>query len=205
MMVGAYASGQGGSLSNFGIRGDWDVEAIWELKNLGFGNHALIRGAQATLDQAELRVLRIQDFIAREVMQASADLQSAAVRTGQAERELREDLTTASDSLAAVGQPKRVAGNILILIVRPQEVVAALQALFTAYTAYFGAIADYNRAEFALYRALGNPAQLLNDLGAKHPETCRPIPPIPALPGTKEVDNKNADVGKKEKDAGAKR
>ena len=204
MMFGAYATGPGGSLSNFGIRGDWDVEAIWEIRNLGFGNQALIRGARASLDQAKLRVQRIQDFVAREVVQASADLQSASSRVGQAERELQEALATARDSLVGMSQTKRVAGNILILVIRPQEVVAALQELFTAYTAYFGSVADYNRAEFALYRALGNPGQLLNDLAAKHPEACRPIPPIPPISTPPGVDMKTGAVEKKEEDAGAK-
>jgi outer membrane protein TolC len=181
MMFGAFASGVGGSLSNFGIRGDWDVEAIWELRNLGLGNLALIRGARATVDQAELRVLRTQDLVAREVVQAQADLQSAYVRVGQAERELRDALITSHDSIIGVGQTKRVAGNILILVIRPQEAVAAIQALFLAYQDYFGAVADYNRAEFALYRALGNPAQLLNDLGNKNSETARPIPAVPPM------------------------
>ena len=46
-----------------------------------------------------------------------------------------------------------------MLLVRPQEAVASVQALAQAYTAYYGAIADANRAQFRLYRALGQPAQ----------------------------------------------
>jgi hypothetical protein len=45
----------------------------------------------------------------------------------------------------------------LIPIVRPQEAVASLQALAQAYTDYFTAVTDFNRAQFRLYRALGNP------------------------------------------------
>jgi hypothetical protein len=45
--------------------------------------------------------------------------------------------------------------------VRPQEVVAAIQALAQAYTDYFGAVTDYDRAQFRLYRALGRPVQLV--------------------------------------------
>ena len=41
------------------------------------------------------------------------------------------------------------------------EAVVAVQALNKAYYHYFGAVADYNRAQFRLYRALGNPAQAL--------------------------------------------
>ncbi len=46
-------------------------------------------------------------------------------------------------------------------LVRPQEVVASLQALSQAYMDYYGAVADYDRSQFRLYHALGHPAQSL--------------------------------------------
>ncbi len=48
--AGGYAAGQGGSLGTMGLRSDWDLEAIWELKNLGFGNAALVRERRAAVD-----------------------------------------------------------------------------------------------------------------------------------------------------------
>ncbi len=53
------------------------------------------------------------------------------------------------------------AENKLTLVVRPQEVVAAVQALAQAYVDYYGAVADANRAQFHLYRAMGQPAHCL--------------------------------------------
>ena len=50
-------------------------------------------------------------------------------------------------------------GELLRLIVRPQEVVAAIIALNTAYQEYSGAVSEYNVAQFEVYRALGQPAQ----------------------------------------------
>jgi uncharacterized protein (TIGR03000 family) len=58
-------------------------------------------------------------------------------------------------------------------VVRPQEVVAAIQMLQQAYLGYFTAVADYNRAQFQVYRALGNPAQALLD----DPRCGKPVPP----------------------------
>ena len=49
----------------------------------------------------------------------------------------------------------------IALLVRPQEAVAAVQALAQAYNDFYGAVADYDRAQFRLYHALGNPAQAL--------------------------------------------
>jgi len=54
------------------------------------------------------------------------------------------------------------AGTTTLLIIRPLEVVAAVQALNLAYNDYYAAVADYDRAQFRLYRALGRPASALS-------------------------------------------
>ncbi len=77
----------------------------------------------------------------------------------EAEEGLRDAVLSVDKNLLGVTQTKQLAGNLLILVIRPQEVVAAIQALAQAYGEYYGAIADYNRAQFRLYRALGHPAQ----------------------------------------------
>jgi len=51
-------------------------------------------------------------------------------------------------------------------LVRPQEAVAAVQELGQAFIDYYGAIADYDRAQFRLFRSLGHPAQTLASEGA---------------------------------------
>ena len=111
--------------------------------------------------------------MAKEVTQTWADLRCASRRVGQAERELQQALISAAKNLEGLGETKRVAGNIRLLVIRPLEAVVALQALNEAYYHYFGAVADYNRAEFELYRALGNPAQALGD---DLPPTTPPAP-----------------------------
>jgi hypothetical protein len=64
-------------------------------------------------------------------------------------------------------------GNVILPVIRPQEAVAAVQALAQAYNDYYGAVADYDRAQFRLYRALGQPAQAL---------TCPPPQPAGTPP-----------------------
>jgi hypothetical protein len=63
------------------------------------------------------------------------------------------------------------AGDLVLLVVRPQEVVAAIQALTFAYADYYGAVSDYNRAQFRLYRALGQPAQAVEGMCTPSPAT----------------------------------
>jgi hypothetical protein len=56
------------------------------------------------------------------------------------------------------------APNVLDLVNRPQEAVFALQLLMVAFNQYFTTVADYNRAQFELFHALGYPGQELANL-----------------------------------------
>jgi outer membrane protein TolC len=156
---GLFGGGPNGDLSNFSARSDFDVQVLWKLDNLGFGNQALVRQRQAENQLALLELFRTQDRVAAEVAQAYAEAQSAAARLAEAEAELRDAVDSADKNLRGLRQTG--AGAALATLVRPQEVVAAIQALNQAYTDYYGAVADYDRAQFRLYHALGRPAQAL--------------------------------------------
>lgn len=164
LAAGPFGGGLNSSLSNFSFRQDWDVQVLWQLQNLGFGNRAIIRQRGADSRAAQVEFLRVQDRVASEVVQALALAQTAAARLRDAETELKEAQTSVEQNLLGISQTQRIQGNIIKLVVRPQEVVAAVQALSQAYYDYYGSVGDFNRAQFRLYRALGQPAQqLLND------------------------------------------
>jgi outer membrane protein TolC len=169
---GFFGGGVNENLSNFSARSDFDIQVLWELRNLGFGNQALIGQQRAENQLALLELFRTQDRVAAEVAQAFAEVQSAAARFGDAETGLRDAVESANKNLQGLGQTKSV-GNVLVLVIRPQEVVAAIQALSQAYADYYAAVADFDRAQFRLYHALGHPAQALagGDDG-----TCGPSP-----------------------------
>ncbi len=172
--VGYFGGGANSSFSNGGIRSDFDLQVLWQLNNLGFGNQALVHQREAENRLAVVDLFRIQDRVAAEVAQAYAQAQQAARRVGVAERGLRSAMLSADKNLAALSQTKGV-GAQMVTLVRPQEVVAAIQALGQAYADYYGAVADVNRAQFRLYRALGQPAQcLLAD--RQTADTCSPKP-----------------------------
>ena len=61
-------------------------------------------------------------------------------------------------SIEGLGQTTRF-GDVLQLVYRPQEVVFALQVMKTSLDEYFTTVADYNRAQFLLFHALGYPAR----------------------------------------------
>jgi outer membrane protein TolC len=157
---GLFGGGPNDTMGSFGSRFDVDVELVWELKEFGLGNRALVRQRQAENDVARLELLRTQNAVAAQVAQAFAQARSAALRLPDAESELKNAIVTADKNVQALTQTKNV-GNVLIPLVRPQETVASIQALYQAYADYYAAVADYDRAQFHLYRALGHPAQSL--------------------------------------------
>jgi outer membrane protein TolC len=160
---GVFGGGVNSTWSHFSARSDWDAQIVWEIQNLGFGNRARVKERQAEHQAAMIDVFRVQDRVAAEVAQAYAQVQAARERTGYAEAGLKDAVDTLDKSMEGMRQTRR-AGDFLVLIIRPSEVVQALQALAQANADYFAAISDYNRAEFRLYRALGHAAECLSAL-----------------------------------------
>ncbi len=194
---GSFGGGINSSLSNFGGRNSLDLQLVWEFQNLGFGNRATVRERQAESQVAMLEVFRTQDRVAAEVVQALAQAKRAASRARDAEEGVRNAVVTADTNLEGLGQTLR-AGESLLLVFRPQEVVASVQALDQAYRDYYAAVADANRAQFRLYRALGQPAQSAVEVqqipvlaspitpgtAATPTATARPVSPVqPPPPG----------------------
>jgi outer membrane protein TolC len=180
---GYFGGGLNDNMSNFGARGDFDLQLLWEVQNLGFGNRALVDQRCAENRLTVLDLFRLQDQVAAEVAQAYAQAQSAASRLGKAENGLSDAVDSANKNIQGLGQTRTAGGGVIILLIRPQEVVAAIQALAQAYNDYYGAVADYNRAQFRLYRALGQPAQLLASQGAEClPGAVNQLQSVPAGP-----------------------
>jgi outer membrane protein TolC len=173
LMGGIWTSDvRGGPNAPWVGRDDVSVQVLWELRNLGFGNHALVRERRAEQEQAIIELFRIQDRVAADVARAYAQLQSAAVRIDAAEMGVKEARITYDKTLLGLGQTTRF-GNLLVLISRPQEAVAAIQQLSRAYDNYFLSVNDYNRAQFRLYWALGFPAGIL--ACQRSPEPIQPV------------------------------
>jgi outer membrane protein TolC len=178
LAAGYFGGGSNSSFGNGGVRSDFDLQVLWQLDNLGLGNRARVRQRQAENRTAVMQLFRLQDRVAAEVAQAHAQAQQAVRRVGMAERGVRSARASAEKNLAALRQVKDTRGAVQLLV-RPQEAVASVQALAQAYSDYYAAVADSNRAQFRLYRALGQPAQALtpkhtlDDLPQRTPSTQR--------------------------------
>ncbi len=163
IQAGIFGLGQNNSLDEYTGRSDISIQLIWQLEGLGFGNQARIKKRRGQESEAVIDFFKIQDSIAAEVTEAQAQVQSAFARTLEANRALRAALITYEGNVEGIEQTSRF-DDVLVLVNRPEEAVYALELLFEAFEAYFTSVADYNRAQFALFHALGYPAHQLSVL-----------------------------------------
>jgi outer membrane protein TolC len=155
---GIFGLGANNRLNQWTGRDDVSIQLMWQLENLGIGNLARIKQQRGNQSQSIIDLRRAQDMVSEEVAAAHARVQSAAVRVVQAERALRTGVITLNGSIEGLEQTSRFGGDVLTLISRPQEAVYALQLLQRAFDEYFTTVAEYNRAQFELFHALGYPA-----------------------------------------------
>jgi len=154
---GIFGTGSGSNFNIWGLREDVSLQLVWQLEGMGFGNLARIKEQRGQESDAIVKFFRSQDTVAQEVTTAQARLQSAAVRVVEAERSLREAIITYDGNYEGLAQTTRFE-NVLHQVYRPQEVVKSLLRLMESYDQYFATVAEYNRAQFELFHALGYPA-----------------------------------------------
>jgi outer membrane protein TolC len=178
LQAGIFAMGPNNSMNQWRGRADVSLQPLWQLEGMGIGNLARIKEQRGEQSRAIIELFRVQDMVAADVTRAQARLQSAAARVRQADRALRTAIITFNGNFEGLRNTTRL-GNVLVLVNRPQEVVFALQLMKLAFDEYFTTVADYNRAQFDLFHALGYPAR---ELAAVRPPG--PIQPVDlARPG----------------------
>ena len=183
IQAGIFGLGPNSSLNQWRGRFDFSIQPLWQLENMGIGNLARIKAARGIESMAVVEFFKRQDMVAADVTRALARVQSAAARVLQADRALRTGIITFNGHLEGLGQTHRL-GNVLVLVYRPQEAVYSLQLMKVAFDEYFTTVAEYNRAQFELFHALGYPAREVTSLrtpGQVLPvDTVRPpyLPPV---------------------------
>lgn len=152
---GGFGGGRNGFFGDFGGRGDAAASLFWELRNLGFTDRAIARRRAAESADANIDLVRVQAQVAADVV-ASREAQVAALAQMD---EARQSVTEAVESLELnLANIRRGAG--LPGATRPIEVLQPIQALAQARTDYLDAVLTYNRSQFRLFRAIGQPPLL---------------------------------------------
>jgi outer membrane protein TolC len=156
-LYAGYSSGDfGGAHSGvpelFGGRGDGSVMLTWQLSGLGLGNIAQTNVQRTVVNEATIHVREIETQVGAEVAAAAkmavarqkslADAQQAVAQA----IELWTRLEKAAFGMAS-SKP----------LYDPLEPLTAEQQLDTARRAYLNEVIEFNRAQFRLYWAMGQP------------------------------------------------
>lgn len=173
---GGFGGGQNSFFGNFGSRGDATVSLYWEVQNLGFTDIAIARRNLAENRAAALRLIKVENQVAADVTTAYKSRLAASRRMARAAPAVSKGLESLRLNMLNI---RRGAG--LPAATRPIEVLQPIQALAQARADYLNAVLAYNRAQFRLYRAIGQPPLL-------PPNAPQPVP-VSGRPTTQPANN----------------
>jgi outer membrane protein TolC len=150
--AGSFGGGATGApnqprFGSFGGREDFDAIAYWTLRNLGVGNIAQIRLAQSQLRASGLREIEMLNRVRAEVASAHSRVNARFMQMETAEKAIRLSQQAFVEDLA------RTKNNLGL----PIEVLDSLGLFARSRMTFLDAVVDYNRAQFELYVALGQP------------------------------------------------
>jgi outer membrane protein TolC len=166
---GGFGGGVNAFFGDFAGRSDVDVNLYWEVQNFGMADRAIAKSRAAQQRTAVLQLMQLQDRVASEVVRAHKQRIAADRQVREAGRALPEAVSSLSLNLTNI---RRGAG--LPNATRPIEVLQPIQALAQARADYLDAVLAYNRTQFRLLRALGNPANLSSPAGLTAPVATSP-------------------------------
>ncbi len=145
----AYGGGLGGGPDSgpdhFAAEGDYLVGLSWRVGPGGLFDPGRVHSSKAKLAQAMLSGDRLKDEITAEVVTALARLQSQADQIALAE----EKLAAAEETMRVTHERKQFGVGIVL------EDIQAQQDLERARADYVTALAEYNKAQYTLSRAVG--------------------------------------------------
>lgn len=143
--AGGFGGGVGGYNGGLGGRGDFDIQAIWQIRNLGFGNQALRDERRSQFQQSMLKMSRSRDRVTTDVTQAYYGIQAERKQIALAETNMK----TATESY------QQNINRIRALEGLPLEALQSIHAIAAARRALLRAIVDYNKAQAKLMWATG--------------------------------------------------
>ncbi len=143
---GGLGGGPDGGPGNFGPEGDYTVGLSWKIGPGGLFDSGRINAGKARLAAAQLADSKLKDFIISEVVAVHVRVNSTSAQIQLAER----NLNTANETLRLTRQRKQYGVGIVL------EDIQAQQALTQARSDYVTALAEYNKAQYALSKATGS-------------------------------------------------
>ncbi len=142
---GGLGGGPDNGPANFGPEGDYTVGLSWRIGPGGLFDSGRINASKARLAAAKLGESKLEDSITSEVVATLARVRSTSAQIQLA----RQNLVTATEALRLTRERKQYGVGIVL------EDIQAQQDLTQARSDYVTALADYNKAQYALSRAVG--------------------------------------------------
>ena len=147
---GGFGGGKNDFFGAFNTRGDVGVNLFWTVQNMGATDHAIVRARQSEQRVANLELFKLQDRVASEVVAAHKASHAATRQLAFATSALPEAKSSVELNLKRI---KQGAGL-------PLEALQPIQALAVARREYLDSAIAFNRAQFRLFRAIGQPPLL---------------------------------------------
>jgi outer membrane protein TolC len=144
---------QGPKFGRINGRTDVDVIFFWTLQNAGFGNIAHVKERRAELNQAQAERLRVLNEVAREVSEAYNTSAQQFLAIGIERQRVQEVSAGFQLDLERIRKAPETG--------RPIEVLDQAKRLFSARQDLLAAIIGFDRAQFQLFVALGQPPTLV--------------------------------------------
>ena len=134
----------------FGGRGDLDAIGYWTVQNLGVGNVALIKTASARLKATRFQEIEMLNLVRAEVAEAYARSHARFAQLGTLEVAVNSGVKGFRQDYARI-QERDIKSTL------PIELLDNFRLLNRARREYLDSIVDYNRAQFELFVAMGQP------------------------------------------------
>ncbi|HEV3439845.1 MAG TPA: TolC family protein, partial [Gemmata sp.] len=140
------------SFSPLASRTDIDAMAIWNLQNLGFGNRARVREANAVFSQALAEYDSTKNRIRRGVLEALADAQAAARQLELARSAVSNSTEGFQLDLLRIKGGAGKAQNAP----RPIDLLDSFKGILEARQELVAAVTGFDIAQFRLFVAIGS-------------------------------------------------
>lgn len=145
VFVGGLGGGHDNQPSNFGASEDYLVSLGWRIGPGGLFDVGRISARNAQFDAAQLGEAKLKDAISAQVVESLARAQSWSDQIALA----RQNLTTADETLRLTRERRQYGVGIVL------EDIQAQQALDQARADYVTTIAEFNKAQYGLNKAVG--------------------------------------------------
>jgi outer membrane protein TolC len=176
LIGGAFAGGRDDDFGAFKGSMNLGVGAVWKLDQFGFGNAATVRGREAGYQATLFRVREVQAAVIAEVTEAAETSAARYIAIEPAQNAVREALEMYQKfralSFAMVGPKNQFAAL---------EPLTAVQTLNEARIRYLQTVIEFNRSQFRLHTAMGQPSLTALDTATPQPVNV-PVIPTPTPP-----------------------